>query len=152
LVVGDGPERDNLERQVAKAALQQRVVFTGAVEHHKVPDYQAALDVLATASLSETQPLAYTEAMAAGKPVVAVQAPGAQDMIEPGKNGLLSPPEAGPEALSEQIMRLVEDPEKRREMGEYARRWVWQFDVAKVAERLEKIYRQAQENAQEAPI
>ncbi len=152
LVVGEGPERENLEQQAARAGLRQRVVFTGAVQHHRMPEHQAALDLLVTASLSETQPLAYTEAMAAGKPVVAVQAPGAQDMIESGKNGLLSPPEAGPQALGEQIACLVHDPEKRREMGEYARRWVWQFDVAKVAERLERIYRQAQQNAEEAPI
>jgi glycosyltransferase involved in cell wall biosynthesis len=152
LLVGDGTEREALEEQAHREGLADRVLFSGAMPHASIPPFQAAFDLFVTASLSETQPLAYTEAMASGKPVVALKAPGAQDMIEPGKNGLLSEPEAGPEALAEQIAALVEDAPRRREMGAHARESVQQFDVARVAEKLEAIYLRAQAHALEEPI
>ena len=152
LLVGDGPERAELEGQARRQDLSGRVLFAGAMPHERVPAFQAAFDVFITASLSETQPLAYTEAMASGKPVVALAAPGAQDMIVPGKNGLLASAEGGAEGLAEQITAVVEDEARRREMGEFAREWVQQFDVARVAEKLEGIYERARAHALEEPI
>lgn len=152
LLVGDGPARAELEQQARRAGLSERVVFAGAIPHQKVPGFQAAFEVFVTASLSETQPLAYTEAMASGKPVVALAAPGAEDMIQPGKNGLLADPEGGPKGLAEQIAAVVEDAGLRRTMGEYAQQWAQQFDVARVAEKLEGIYERARAHAEEEPI
>ena len=152
LLVGDGPEREGLEEQARREGLESRIRFSGALPHAHIPHFQAAFDLFVTASLSETQPLAYTEAMASGKPVVALKAPGAQDMIQSGQNGLLSEPEAGPEALAEQISALVEDGDRRRSMGAQARESVQQFDVARVAEKLESIYHRAQAHALEEPI
>lgn len=152
LVVGDGPERQSLEEQAQAAGVAERVIFAGAQPHPQVPRFQAAFDLFITASLSETQPLAYTEAMASGKPVVAVSAPGAADMILPGKNGLLATEESGPEGLAEEISKLVGDKQRRKEMGAFAQEWAQQFDVAKVAERLEGIYQRARTNAQEEAI
>jgi glycosyltransferase involved in cell wall biosynthesis len=152
LLVGDGSERADLEAQARREGLADRVIFSGAMPHARIPGFQAAFDLFVTASLSETQPLAYTEAMASGKPVVALTAPGAQDMILPGKNGLLAEAEGGPEALAEQIAVLVEDRARRQEMGTFAREWVQQFDVARVAERLEAIYHRARAHALEEPI
>ncbi len=150
LIVGDGSERADLEQQAQREGVADRTIFAGAMPHARIPEFQAAFDLFITASLSETQPLAYTEAMACGKPVVALAAPGAQDMILPGKNGLLA--EGGPEALAEQIASLVEDTARREEMGAFAREWVRQFDVARVAERLEAIYHRARAHALEEPI
>ncbi len=152
LLVGDGPERADLEGRARREGLADRVVFAGAMPHERVPGFQAAFDLFITASLSETQPLAYTEAMASGKPVVALTAPGAQDMILPGQNGLLAPAEGGAEGLAEQIAALAEDDARRREMGTFAREWVKQFDVARVAEKLEAIYHRARMHASEEPI
>ncbi|HEY3398978.1 MAG TPA: glycosyltransferase [Armatimonadota bacterium] len=152
LLVGDGPEREALGEQARQMGLADRVLFAGVIPHSEVPQYQAALDLFITASLSETQPLAYTEAMAAGKPVIAVRAPGAQDMIIPGENGLLAEPEAGPAALAEQIESLVADPKLRAAVGEKARAWAAQTDVAQVAEKLEQVYLRARHLSEEEPI
>lgn len=151
LLVGDGPERAALEAQV-KRPLRDRVFFAGAVPHAEVPDYQAALDIFVSASLSETQCLAYTEAMATGRPVVALKAPGAEDMISSGRNGLLATDPEDPADLASKIAELVEDRERRSAMAQEAQTWVRQFDVANVAASLEALYTQAAELSQEEPI
>lgn len=152
LVVGEGTKMEELSTQARALGLEERVIFTGPVDHARMPDYQAAFDLFVTASRSETQPLAYTEAMAAGKPVVAVETPGAQDMIKPGRNGLLAPRQAGPEALAARIEELVTDPQRRQEMGCSAQEGVRQFDFAQVAERLEHVYHRAEVLSEEEPI
>jgi 1,2-diacylglycerol 3-alpha-glucosyltransferase len=152
LLVGEGAEGAELRTLVQQRQLGERVIFAGAQPHERIPQYQAALDVFVTASRGETQPLAYTEAMAAGKPVVALATPGAVDMIESGHTGMLVSEEAGAQGYAARVEELLDDPDRRRQMGEHARKWVQQFDVPRVAERLEAIYRQAGQAAEEAPI
>ncbi len=152
LVVGEGPEKENMEQMVTRLAIADRVFFAGAVAHNEIPDFQAALDLFVSTSLSETQPLAYTEAMAAATPVVAMKAPGAEDMIQPGVNGLLFDPQAGANGLAATVLPLVQDRPRRVEMGRQAQQWVEQFDTEHIIEQLLGIYQQTQELAGEAPI
>ena len=152
LVVGEGSERADLEQQVARQHLTGRVLLAGLVPHEEIPQYQAAFDLFVTASLGETQPLAYTEAMAAGRPVVAVAGPGAEDMIQPDYNGLLAPAGAEPTVLASRIEELVEDPTRRARLGAQARESALRFDLPAVAERLEQVYHRALAEAAEEPI
>ncbi|MGX7025098.1 glycosyltransferase family 4 protein [Vagococcus hydrophili] len=71
LIVGDGPYKKDLEKQVAKLEIEDYVIFSGEIPNEEIsPIYQAA-DVFVSASDSETQGLTYTEAMAAKTKVVA---------------------------------------------------------------------------------
>lgn len=150
LMVGDGAERRLLEQQAEELGLGARVVFTGAVDREQVPHYQAALNVFMTASMSETQPLAYTEAMALGTPVVAVRAPGSQDMIEHEVNGLLSAPEEGSEGLARAVQQLHGDPVLRAAISARGREHVRGYDLPVVTDRLLEVYQMAIER-QETP-
>lgn len=127
LIVGDGVARPRLEAMVAENGLGDRVVFTGAVTHDEVSRYHAALDVYITASFFEVQPLAYAEAMAAGTPLVAYEAPGASDMISPGYSGYLVSPAAGTQGLIDHTLRLVDDVPLRQQMSQQARIWAQRF-------------------------
>jgi 1,2-diacylglycerol 3-alpha-glucosyltransferase len=91
LIVGDGPSRDALQGRVAGMAHGDRIHFAGNVDHSEVPAYDAALNLFLTASLFEVQPLSFAEAMAAGAPVIAMDAPGGNDMVEDGYT-MTSPP------------------------------------------------------------
>jgi 1,2-diacylglycerol 3-alpha-glucosyltransferase len=148
LMVGDGAERRELQTLVEDLGIADRVTFTGVVEHEDVPHYQAALDVFMTASMSETQPLSYTEAMAVGTPVVAVRAPGSQDMIEHGQTGLLSSPEEGAEGLATQVLSLMEDPSLGSRISQRALQHVRSYDLSVVTDRLLAVYALAQERHQ----
>ncbi len=140
LMGGTGPEHKPLVALAQRLGVADRVIFTGLIPHDQVTHYQAALDVFMTASMSETQPLSYTEAMAVGTPVVALRAPGAVDMIQHEHNGLLVEPEAGAEGLAAGARRLAQDSALRARLSEQAESWVRRYDLPTVLDRLLELY------------
>lgn len=146
MIAGDGGQRPVLRRR-ARRKLGDRAVFTGAIPHSEVKHYHAAMDVFVTASLSETMPLAYIEAMHIGTPVIAHATPGAADMIVDGDNGLLVPPETGAEGLARAVERVLDDPALRARLVAGGRRFAQRCHYPAIAERLEAIYALAAERA-----
>lgn len=70
LLVGDGPERENLQEQVKELQLESSVIFAGMVPFDRIEDYYALGDIFVSGSTSETQGLTYIEALAAGLPLL----------------------------------------------------------------------------------
>lgn len=123
LLVGDGPLRADLESEFQRDGLHERVEFAGYVEHARIPEYLAAMDIVLAPYPKMTffyfSPLKLFEYMAAGKPVIASRVGQIEEMIEHGSNGLLY--EAG--NLGELVKlssRLVESTELRAEIGRQA--------------------------------
>lgn len=83
LIIGDGPERTNLEKLVKKLKLNNKVIFTGKVALKDIGLYYKLGDIFVTASKTETQGLTVIEALAASLPVVAIND---ESFIEPIKN------------------------------------------------------------------
>jgi glycosyltransferase involved in cell wall biosynthesis len=116
LFVGDGPEREDLERQMGPNAR-----FVGYRSGDDLADHYAAADVFAFASLTETFGNVVLEAMASGLPVVAVRAGGVGDIVRNGGTGLLVEPGEPPSAFADALIRLVDDIALRRDLAESAR-------------------------------
>lgn len=89
LVVGDGPSRADFERLFGERGLSDRLHLTGKLSGQELTDAYHAMNVFAFASTSETQGMVLAEAMAAGVPVVALDAPGAREVVRDGMNGRL---------------------------------------------------------------
>lgn len=89
LIIGEGPSRPELEAAFAETGLRDRILLTGALQRTQLPDAYDAMDVFAFSSTSETQGMVLAEAMAAGVPAVALDAPGAREVIADGANGRL---------------------------------------------------------------
>ncbi len=89
LIVGDGPAKIPLEKQVEDLNIQNKVIFTGSVPWDDVPLYYSISDVFVNASSTETQGLTFIEAMASGTPVVAKYAPNIAEFIHNNENGIL---------------------------------------------------------------
>jgi glycosyltransferase involved in cell wall biosynthesis len=89
LVVGGGPSEGEIRELFERRGLTARLHFTGPLRGQDVVDAYHAMDVFAFASKSETQGMVLTEAMAAGVPVVALDAPGAREVVKDKKNGRL---------------------------------------------------------------
>jgi glycosyltransferase involved in cell wall biosynthesis len=106
LVVGEGSQRDALERQAAALGIAHRIVFTG--RRDDVPAVTAALDVAVLPSYREAQGLTILEALALSRPVVASNVGGIPEVIEDGVSGLLVPPH-DPAALAAAIVRFLTD-------------------------------------------
>lgn len=92
VLVGDGPMRAVLEREVADLGLTGCVTLLGALPEEPTLHEIAKSDVLVLASLIEGLPVCLMEAMALGKPVIAPRVAGIPEMIQDGHNGLLFSP------------------------------------------------------------
>lgn len=118
LIVGDGPERERLERDIAHRGLADRIRLVGFLSD--VTRALAAMDVFALTSRREGLPVAIAEAMAVGRPVVATDVGGVREMVLHGETGFLA--SAGDaEALASGIVRLLRDPALRGRFGRAGR-------------------------------
>jgi glycosyltransferase involved in cell wall biosynthesis len=106
LVIGEGSQRDALERQARDLRIAHRVVFTG--RRDDVPAVTAALDVAVLPSYREAQGLSILEALALARPVVASNVGGIPEMIDDGVTGLLVEPH-DTDRLAQAISRLLVD-------------------------------------------
>lgn len=70
IIVGDGPERENIQNKIKKLDIVDNVIFTGPVPWTEMENYYALGDIFVCASTSETQGLTYIEALASGKPLL----------------------------------------------------------------------------------
>jgi glycosyltransferase involved in cell wall biosynthesis len=140
VLVGGGPKEKGLRRLTGELELGERVIFAGAVPHESVPGYAAAADLFVFPSTSETQGLVMIEAMAAGTPVVAVDAPGTSDILADG-GGRLVPLEEG--QFAQKVLNLLADEDGRRSLEAEALRVAETYTVDSATERLLDVYRQA---------
>ncbi|QDH21111.1 glycosyltransferase family 4 protein [Saccharibacillus brassicae] len=87
LIVGDGPNRQALERRADELGLRERIVFAGMVQPEQVANYYKLGDLFVSASNSETQGLTYIEAMASGVPVLCRRDDCLNGVVDSGVNG-----------------------------------------------------------------
>ncbi len=88
LVVGSGPSTRMIEKIFQDQNLSERLYLPGQLDRPQLAAAYAAMDVFAFASQSETQGMVLTEAMAAGTPVIAIDAPGVREVVQSGENGI----------------------------------------------------------------
>jgi glycosyltransferase involved in cell wall biosynthesis len=114
LIVGDGPDREAIEAEIARLGLETSVWLAG--ERDDIPTQLAAADVFVLSSGSEGLPVSVVEAMAAELPVVASAVGGLPELVVDGGSGLLVPGGDSSE-LAAALERLITDRELRRRMG-----------------------------------
>jgi glycosyltransferase involved in cell wall biosynthesis len=88
-IVGDGSQRQALEKLVADLDLIDDVIFYGRIEHSKIQDYYDQYDIFLNASNADNLPGVILEAFASGLPVISTRAGGIPYMVEEGVTGLL---------------------------------------------------------------
>jgi 1,2-diacylglycerol 3-alpha-glucosyltransferase len=129
LLVGSGPEKENLHYQVKLVDVTNSLVyFTGFVPYEQLPGYLATADAFVTASVTEVHPLSVIEAMAASLPVLGISSPGVGDSIKDGITGLLAP-DNDIATFTAKMVRLVTCHEERQRMGERASAEADQYDI-----------------------
>lgn len=137
LIVGDGPERNNLEALAADLGMRERVIFTGIRED--VDEILRISDILVLASRTETFPTVVLEAMASGLPVITTDVGSVREMVEENNSAVVVP-YGDPYALSTAIKNLLEDKEKATRYGERGRSIVTEkFRVETMCEKREQL-------------
>lgn len=120
VVVGDGPDRDRLERLAAETGVKHLVFFVGGTTDEEMMGYYAACDVFVMPSATEGFGIAFLEAMALGKPVIGGDHGGTRNLIEPGVTGFLVK-HGDIDVLADTLILLLTNEELRKRMGEAGR-------------------------------
>jgi len=137
-LIGDGPQRSELEELARSLGIADRVVLTGA--RRDVASLMSMLDVVVVPSLTEGMSNALLEAMALEKPVVATAVGGNIDVVEAGRTGELVPA-SDPRALATAIRGLLRESERARSLGTAARRRIVErFSAQRMVERYASLY------------
>jgi len=139
-IVGDGPERDRLERQARKLGVAAQVEFLGACDPARVASVLHGSDLFVLPGRREAFGIALLEARAAGLPVVACASGGVPEVVEHGRQGLLA---NTPEELAEAIVTLVTDDSLRERFAAASRDGLEAYAWDKVVDRHEIVYQQA---------
>jgi len=124
IIIGDGRERKKLESLSSSLKVNGYVKFLGWIDHRKMHEYIASADIYVDTFYSDKAGggigVAMMEAMSSGVCVVGAGVSGQHAGIVPGTNGLFFRG-GDPKDLGMKLLRLVEDPEKRREFGRKSR-------------------------------
>ncbi|MEJ2732274.1 MAG: glycosyltransferase [Anaerolineae bacterium] len=117
LLVGEGDNRDELERLTQESDLEDCLHFLGFVPEEDLPALYRASDLFAIASTCEVQSLPTLQAVATGLPVVAADAVALPELVHDGINGFLVPP-GDPEAMANAIGHILADRSLAAQMGQ----------------------------------
>jgi glycosyltransferase involved in cell wall biosynthesis len=139
-LVGDGPDRDHLERRAHQLGIARRCLFLGYQDD--VAPYYEAIDTLLLPSVNEGTPVSVIESLAAGRPAVATRVGGVPDVLRDGVDGFLV--DVGDAAaLADRLAELARDPARREEMGRAGRERVLErYAVARLVDDVDALYRE----------
>ena len=138
LVVGEGRQKEALQRQAENSGISDKVIFCSFRDD--IREILSALDILVLPSVLEGQPVILLEAMATGKAVVASDIEGVNETVLDNQSGLLVRPK-DPSLLAEAIVGLSRDKDKRDQMGKRARKIVEErFDIKEKIKQHEMLY------------
>ncbi len=137
-LVGDGPDRDEVEREAHRLGIARHCFYLGYQED--IARWYAAVDAVVLPSENEGTPVSVIEALAAGRPVVATRVGGVPDVVTDGKDGFLV--EVGDvAALADRLARLAADADLRESMGAAGRaRVLSRYAVDRLVDDVDRLY------------
>jgi glycosyltransferase involved in cell wall biosynthesis len=138
VIAGGGPLEVAVRRRITQPDLAGRVTLTGVLDD--IDSLYAHLEALVVPSVMETTSRVTIEAMMWGVPVVASDVGGLPSLVSPGEDGFLCPSGDG-DAFVRRVEELLEEPERRREMGEQGRAKARErFTVERMRDNVEEVY------------
>ena len=140
MLIGGGPELDNLKELVKNLKLEKNVIFTGLIDYNLIPAYYQVFDVMVSFSKTETQGLTIIEGLAASLPVVCVNDDSFQSMVQSNYNGYLFDTD---QEYQKYILSLLNDKELYKMISMNAKNSVYSYSKEVFASRVLKVYYQA---------
>lgn len=138
IIIGDGELRKKLEDEAKALGINKRVIFTG--KRTDIPELLSVMDIFVLPSLTEGQPMALLEAMAAKKPVIASTVGDIPKILKNGELGILAPP-CNPDAIAEGMLSYLNNSKKAEQIALMAYSEITEnFSSARMAREYLKIY------------
>ncbi len=141
LIAGEGPARDDLERQAERLGLQDNIHWCGYLDRDTtLIDCYRAGHAFVFASATETQGLVLLEAMASGLPVISTACLGTTDILTEASGAEVVP--ENPALFAERVAAVLDDPERQRAIREAHGRWVQQWSEREMTQKLLALYQE----------
>ncbi|MFO7738588.1 MAG: glycosyltransferase [Desulfatiglandaceae bacterium] len=151
LVVGAGPSEKEILDTFNKMGIEQKVILAGQKTGQELSDAYSAMDLFLFASKTETQGMVVAEAMAAGRPVIALDASGIREVVEDGRNGRLLHADASRAEFARAVKEFISNPEKAEQWRQGALETAASFGRKETANRLVGLYERVSKPYKEAP-
>jgi glycosyltransferase involved in cell wall biosynthesis len=140
LVVGGGPDEEKLRQTFDKHGVGSQLILAGKHTGPSLHDAYRAMDVFAFSSFSETQGMVIAEAMAAGLPVVALDASGVREVVDHGVNGYLLPKRTPARTFATHLVKLSTNTALRKKLSKAASKTALNFSREHCAELALEFY------------
>ncbi|HBG60267.1 MAG: hypothetical protein A2Y03_05350 [Omnitrophica WOR_2 bacterium GWF2_38_59] len=137
IIVGDGPLKSDLTQLVNSLSLENVVILAGELKN--IPVLLNVFDFFIFPSINESLGIAVIEAMAAGKPIIAIKDTGVSELIANNEEGLLINPENENE-IADAIIYMIENPVKTKEFGLKAKEKAKMFSAAIMVSKIQNVY------------
>lgn len=139
-IIGEGSERQNIEKAIAKYHLESYVTLLGAKTEEEVAGLLSDADCYIQSSVSEGIPVSLMEAMACELPVISTNITGIPELVLHNKTGLLVESKDA-QGMAIALKKLYEDSDTRNEMGALGRSWVIQeFTLEQNVKKLSNLF------------
>ena len=140
MVIGDGPQRSELDHWIRDNGLIEHVIWIGWLEYGNLGFYFQSVDILVFPTLADVWGMVVLEAMLFGKPILCSKFAGAADLVMNGENGFVFDP-ASHKQLAEFMRRFIDDPRLINEMGNKSKQMMKPFTAQTAANHLIHILR-----------
>jgi len=140
LIVGDGPEINNLKELVKNLDLEKNIIFTGKIKYDLIPSYYNLFDIMTSFSTTETQGLTIIEGLAASIPIVCINDDSFKEMVQNKYNGYLFKDEKD---FIKIVEKLKDDKKLYKEMSINAKNSIHKYSKEVFASDILKVYYQA---------
>ena len=140
LLVGEGAVADTLRAQFQAQGVSEQVLMPGNLSGQDLVNAYKAMDLFIFASQTETQGMVLTEAMAAGVPVIALDASGVREVITDQENGRLLPADTSARAFAAAIKQVLSEPERLKQWQGQTRKTAKQFSRQNSATAMAGLY------------
>lgn len=139
LMTGDGPKKEKLIEMTKELEINNQVKFLGRKDREELIKLYKLADLFTFSSLTETQGMVITEALAGKTPVIALDGTGIRDIISNGEDGYLLKP-GDKQGFAKKVTKLLVDEELRQEMSENAWKKANQYGISKLAKDVLNYY------------
>ena len=140
MIVGDGSQREKLNRITNELNLTGKVIFTGRISQDQVPAMHNQIDIFVNPSYRESLGVSVLESSACEVPVIVSNVGGLPEVVKDGETGIILN-QISPWHIAEAISIFIDNPDRIREYGKQGRRFVEdKFDWKKILVQISDIY------------
>jgi hypothetical protein len=149
-IVGDGGEREYLEKLASELGVAKNVEFRGHITDQELPRAYERATLFAMPSIAELQSIATMEAMASGRPVVAADAMALPHLVHDGDNGYLFPPD-DVEAFADRLLKVLTASQQELDrLSENSLHLIQSHDIDTTIKIFESLYRGDSQDPEES--